>query len=203
MRILLITVIFAFTHISVAFSTEYICVFETMLTADVAEYSSNYQEALDVKSRSKFVFDITNESLIVNGEEYISVFNSSNNNGFNVYSNRDFPYVMFYFYPLDEKIIMVGMQESKNDTFLKSDSLSCYTSGSASARNLGGVIVPKPLNSPTNALSDRLNSGKLSERQQENIKQNDLLQQQEDNTPIPKPEIKTISMEEIIIPPPR
>jgi hypothetical protein len=200
MRVFFIVIIFVFTNVDLAFSTEYVCVFEKMLTADVAEYSSNYQDTLDVKSRSKFVFDITEESLIVNGEEYIPVFSSSDSNGFIVYSNRDFPYVMFHFYPLNQTIVMIGMQESKNDTFLKSDSLSCYSSTSSSIHNLGR-IVPKPLDSRDNIRNQKLTAENvnLSARQEENIKQNDLLKAEETKNNTRSPNV----LEEIIIPPPK
>ncbi|MDR0484723.1 MAG: hypothetical protein LBH40_05555 [Alphaproteobacteria bacterium] len=150
MRVLGIVVFLFVISITKSYSAEFICSFDTMLTADVNRDSPNYQKILELKARSKFVFDITDQSLVVNGEEYITVF-SSNNNLF-VYSNKDFPYIMFYFYPNENILIMIGMQESANDTFLKADTLRCYnfTRGVLPSIGQGGTpvapaIVPTPL----------------------------------------------------------
>ncbi|MDR2007827.1 MAG: hypothetical protein LBQ34_02505 [Alphaproteobacteria bacterium] len=126
--------------ISSSYATEYICSFDTMLTADVNRYSPNYQQILEIKARSKFVFDITEQQLFVNGQQFVTVYVSPNN-GLFVYSDRDFPYVMFYFYPNESKLIMVGMQESGNDVFLKSDSFSCWNSSRGILPSVG--IIPE------------------------------------------------------------
>ncbi|MCL2566816.1 MAG: hypothetical protein FWE18_01800 [Alphaproteobacteria bacterium] len=152
LSVALIITVFFMVNINNSYATEYICSFDTMLTADVNKFSPNYQQILDIKSRSKFVFDITDQSLIVNGEQFVTVF-ASEGGGLFVYSDRDFPYVMFYFYPNELKLILVGMQESSNDVFLKSDSLSCWNASREVLANLGNqapipvapVIVPTPL----------------------------------------------------------
>ncbi len=218
-RIIFILFISVFLNINLLFSTEYVCVFDAMLTSDIAEYYSDYDKILESKSMSKFVFDITEDYLVVNGEKYISVYPPSQKDSFSVYSNKDFPYVMFHFYPVDEKLVILGMQESKNDTFLKSDVLECYKTNSKlpnsklPQKNI--EIIPKPFTSSANLIQEHNTNQKpvVLDNLKENIiykipKEIKVVEVPKEIKVVEVPkeikvvEVPNISMIEIIIPPP-
>ncbi len=112
---------------SIAYSEEYVCNVHSLVTADAEETRNDvakYLKMKNIRSKSKFVFDITDDAIVVNGEEYKVIYTSGDKNYF-MYSSNGLVYVIFHFYKQDSKIIITGMQNASSDTFLRSEVLNC------------------------------------------------------------------------------